>query len=95
MGCIKCGREIPKEGGFCERCLKAMEQTPVKQDTVVQILERPAPGERKQPVKREDPRETIAQLRKLIRGLIGWTAILALLVLLLAGALAYLCYLHF
>ena len=95
MLCLKCGKEISENAVFCDSCLKAMEQSPVKQDAVVQILERPAPGVRKSVVRREDALETIAQLRKLVRGLMGWAAILALLVLLLAGALAYLCYLHF
>ena len=89
MHCLKCGSEISESAVFCDNCLKRMEQSPVKQGTVVQLLERPALPDRKVPKRRDDPRETIVQQRKLIRALMSGVAILTALSLLLIGILIY------
>jgi len=87
--CLKCGREIPDRAVFCPSCLKGMEDYPIKPGTVIQLPTRPATPEKKAQKKREEPREIIARQRKLLQGLLGWIALLSLVILLLACILLY------
>ncbi len=83
--CMKCGGEAPDNRVFCDTCLDAMDQYPVKPGTPVLLPLRQAKGQEKHsaPQDREPTAaEQLGQLRRMIRWL---TAIIALLSVLLCG----------
>lgn len=80
MECIKCGRETDGSQAFCSDCLTQMAQHPIKPGTPVHIPVRPTGHEKAAARSREQtPAQTIAQLRRTIRGLTVTVAILSLL----------------
>ena len=94
MNCMKCGREIPEDQGFCPVCLEEMERYPVTPGTVVLLPEqmkylpkKPTPRIRVMP----SPEEQIATLRTKVRRL----RLLLVLLLTLATAIGYMTYITF
>ena len=87
MGCLKCGKETEENQVFCEECCQGMEKYPVKPGTVVQLQIRTPKAQEKKGQKRkeQDPKETIRQLRKLIRWLTVVIACMTVVICLLAG----------
>lgn len=84
MNCMKCGREVQSEQAFCESCMTAMQDYPVRADVAVQL-----PVRKNTPAaKGQNPRRRIApseqeQIRRLklrVRRL--WTALALVLVVL-------------
>ena len=80
MACIKCGKDAVSGAEFCEECLSEMERYPVKPGTPVILPKR---GEyslvkhsRKRTVKSE---VQVAHLKKVVRWLVGISAVLLLL----------------
>ena len=68
MNCVKCGKEVTKDGVFCADCLLEMEKYPVDPGTVVLLPRRRDSSIQKKQVKRHTPApdELIASLRKKI-----------------------------
>ena len=91
MLCMKCGTETGSEQVFCDNCLAAMERSPVKPGTVVQLPQRPDPAERRAQLAKQPPstREQNRRLRKRVKRL--WAALLVA-VLLLGASVAMLVY---
>ncbi len=88
MNCMKCGRQIADGQVFCESCLDAMNQFPVKPGTAVQLPQRPAEPAVKRTVARKKaptPAEQVPRLRKTIRRM-GFCIGLLLLALALVTA---------
>ena len=85
MHCMKCGNEIPDGQVFCEDCLNVMAKYPVKPDTPVQILKRPARTEKKHP-RQISQKEVIRKQAKKIRRL-TWIAVLLFVLLTLVAGL--------
>ena len=70
MNCIKCGREIPENQVFCDRCLEQMAAHPVKPGTPIYLPKRVPSSEKKRPPKQEEsPAQIIAFQRKWLRRL--------------------------
>lgn len=86
MNCLKCGRET--EQTFCEQCRADMEKNPVKPGTIV-LLPKERPNARKpQPRHPQVPlEEVVAAQRRTVRRLGRAVAVLAVLVVLLAGVI--------
>ena len=91
MGCLKCGKETDEKQVFCQSCSQGMEKHPVKPGTAVQLhIREPKPQEKKgQKRKEQDPKETVRQLRKLIRWLTATVALMTLVICFLAGLLIH------
>ena len=85
MHCMKCGNEIPDGQVFCEDCLNVMAKYPVKPDTPVQILKRPARTEKKHS-RQISQKEVIRKQAKKIRRL-TWIAVLLFVLLTLVAGL--------
>ena len=85
MHCMKCGNEIPDGQAFCEDCLNVMAKYPVKPDTPVQILKRPARTEKKHS-RQISQKEVIRKQAKKIRRL-TWIAVLLFVLLTLVAGL--------
>ena len=84
MNCLKCGKETKEHQVFCDSCLQAMEQHPVKPGTPIHLPHRTAQSGPKKSRKRALPAdEQIAILKKRSRRLTLFL-VLALLALLLA-----------
>lgn len=69
MYCLRCGKETPEEHVFCESCLQAMEQYPVKPGIPVQLPNRPvaAPSKKTGKKIRNLPvEEQLEHLRKIL-----------------------------
>ncbi len=68
MTCVKCGREIPEDQSFCEKCLAAMDVHPIPENVAIRLPQRTEAPPRKQPKKRGIPLEVqVKQLNKLLR----------------------------
>lgn len=81
MNCMKCGREIPAGQVFCDSCLETMKKYPIKPDTAVQLpRNRQDTVLRKQASRRRplSPEEQIPGLKRTIRRLRFFTALLVL-----------------
>ena len=81
MQCIKCGKDTENDQVFCDDCLNAMEEYPVKATTTVHLPQRinePIPV--KVPHRRwsQSPEDQIIHLKKVIRGLSLALALLSL-----------------
>ena len=89
MICLKCGKETAGENVFCQECLQVMEKYPVKPDTPVHLLQRPARSPEKQsPHKKESsPKDAEKQHRLLVRCLAVVIAVLSVLLCITAGML--------
>ena len=89
MICLKCGKETIDENVFCQDCLQIMELYPVKPDTPVHLLQRPARSTEKQPSHKKEvsPQDTVKQLRLLVRCLAAVIAVLSVLLCITAGML--------
>ena len=83
MNCMKCGREIPDEGVFCENCLEEMKKYPVNDGTAILLpIRKDSPAARKARAKRRPPtaEERVVRLRRrLSHVVILWLITLALL----------------
>ena len=92
MQCMKCGKKTEENQVFCESCLQVMDAYPVKPDTAIHLpnrnLMRPyiKGSHRKKAVA---PEVQIARLKKTIRRLRIFSAILVLLFGLAAGYIVY------
>ena len=89
MQCIKCGRETADKHVFCEACLAAMEQNPVKPGTPVVIPKRPKKVHTVVTVKKEKPEELISKLQKQIRFLVWFCLALILALSISIGLLVH------
>ena len=82
MNCAKCGREIGENQVFCPACLEEMERYPVKPGVVVHIPKHTdGAEEKKAPVRKRptlDPEEQIQKLKKKVRWLRMFVAVLLL-----------------
>ena len=89
MICLKCVKETTDENVFCQDCLQIMELYPVKPDTPVHLLQRPARSTEKQPSHKKEvsPQDTVKQLRLLVRCLAAVIALLSVLLCITAGML--------
>lgn len=85
MHCMKCGKEIPEGQVFCDECLEVMTKYPVKPDTPVQILKRPARPDKKH-ARQLSQKEIIQKQSRKIRVLI-WIVVLHFVALCLVGGL--------
>lgn len=83
MACLKCGREVPGGGVFCESCLADMAGAPVTPGTPVQLPDRSVLARRPVSRRRPDEKVQLARARLMIRRL---AVVVAVLCLLLAGA---------
>ena len=83
MNCMKCGRKIPDEQVFCDKCLEQMEAYPVKPGTVVQLPTQTSALPKK-PVRRVLPLE---EQNKLLKKYIFrlWGALIFTIVLLIGA----------
>lgn len=84
MVCLRCGRELPGEGAFCQDCLVDMERCPVKPGTPVLIPKRDPAAVVKRTAKRR-PLSLEEQVRVLRR---RCRILAALMILFLATTLA-------
>lgn len=87
MNCLKCGKEIPGAGTFCDACLADMETAPVKPGTPIHLPHRCLPQEKKSRRRAPTTKETIASLKGMIRWLTATVAILAVIICLLTSIL--------
>ena len=92
MVCLRCGRELPRDGAFCQACLLDMERDPVASGTPVVLPQRGAHQSSRRPPKRRgpSPEEQIRALKRRVRVL----SVLALVFFLLAAALAFPAWRH-
>lgn len=69
MYCMKCGKETQSSHVFCDACLSAMAQRPVKADTVVQLPNRTVDSVKKAVPRRRQPtvEEQLLRLRRAVR----------------------------
>jgi len=82
MNCIKCGKKTKDEQVFCDKCLKVMEDYPVKPDVHLQLPTHPSPAvSKKSGRKRRNPteEEQLTLLRRKVRWLVAVIALLAVL----------------
>lgn len=89
MDCMKCGREIPANQVFCDRCLDVMKQYPVKSDAPIHLPNhRPQTSPKKQSSRRRQlpPEEQVPLLKRSCRRL---TLCIVVLSLLLAAAAVF------
>ena len=80
MGCMKCGKKTTGEQVFCDQCLAVMEAYPVKPDVHIQLPNRP--GDDYKIVRKRrppSPEEQVVTLRRKVRKLKVWIAILVLI----------------
>lgn len=92
MACLRCGKKAEEKQAFCDVCLEDMQKHPVKPGTAIHLPQRDVVRqEKKTPARHREPEaaEQIAQLRKMIRWLIGMLAVLAILLLLVSGMLLH------
>ena len=89
MGCMKCGRDVQEQEVFCPTCLERMERYPVRPGTVVLLpRRRDQAAPRKLHVHRKPATPPEEQVKLLRRMILGLTAVIMVLALLL-GILAY------
>ena len=86
MACLKCGRPLSEGQSFCDSCRQVMAQYPVKPDTVVHIIPRPAVTEEKKNTRKEmsAEKDLHIHLKSTIRWLLFTVGALTILVCLLA-----------
>lgn len=92
MACLRCGKKTEEKQAFCEDCLENMQRHPVKPGVAIHLPQRDATRqEKKSPARHREPEaaEQLAQLRKMIRWLVGMLAVLAVLLLLVSGMLMH------
>ena len=91
MNCLRCGVETENEQVFCDSCRAVMAENPVKPGTPVHIPHRTVPEPEKKSNSRRvlTPKETIGQMRKLIRWLTAVIGVLTLVICVLSGILLY------
>lgn len=87
MNCMKCGRETPREQVFCEDCLLEMEKYPVKPGTVVFL-----PRNRVNTPPKKASKRRVLSLEDQVKLLKKRVRILAVLVILLLGAVIAMAY---
>ena len=89
LACLKCGATLADGQSFCENCRRDMAQYPVKPDTVVHIIPRPAEPEEKKHAGKEEraKKEPHAYLRSTIRWLTVTVGIMTIVICALAAIL--------
>lgn len=89
MNCLRCGVETENDQVFCDDCRQFMAKHPVKPGTPAPLHLRPAPDPEKKQARRKElkPEEILAQLRSLIRWLLGIIAVLTLVICVLCWIL--------
>ena len=93
MYCLKCGRETGSEKVFCDDCLTAMEQHPVKPGTPIHLPRRDQMDTPKK-TSRTKRAPNLEEQNAFLKKVILWLGILLLFaVLVLAGAILLLTYL--
>ena len=93
MDCMKCGKKLGRSETFCDECIAKMEKSPVDQNAIVNLPQRPtAPVVKKKPKIRrylweiegenDTLRTKIRWLRMaLIIAVLGFVAVLVLLII--------------
>ena len=90
MSCLKCGKETKDNKVFCDSCLSAMADYPVKPDAVITLPRRPAETEIKPVRKRPmQPEEQLAIMHKRVRRLIAALSAVTVLLALSVAALIH------
>ena len=89
LACLKCGRELSQGQSFCDSCRQEMAQHPIKPDTPVHIIPRPAEPVEKKTGRKEQPSEKAqhAHLHSAIKWLVVAVGILTMVSCLLAALL--------
>ena len=98
MDCMKCGKKLGRSETFCDECLEKMEKSPVDQNAIVNLPQRPvAPVVKKKPKIRrylweiegenDTLRTKIHWLRlALVIALLGFLSVLVLLIVVMFQA---------
>lgn len=91
MSCLKCGKDTEEKQVFCDACRSGMEKHPVKPGTAVHLQLRETRLQEKKAHRRkeQDPKQTVRQLRKLIRWLTATVVLMTLVICFLAGLLIH------
>ena len=93
MNCMKCGRDIEEGQVFCEKCLEAMKQYPVRPGIVIQLPHRKEGAPVKKPyVRRRGEILLEEQIRRLKKRLIRLRIAFAVIIVLFAGFVAAAAY---
>lgn len=88
VGCLKCGKETQTSQVFCDECLEVMQQYPVRPDIAIQLPQRNARGQERAVGPQElSAEEELLRLRRMLRWLVGFVAVLAVLLMICAGLL--------
>ena len=90
MYCMKCGRDTTEEHIFCDSCLEIMDRYPVRSDVAISLPHRDTDQAFRRPSRKRSlsPEEQVVHLRKSLRRIKAFAAIVFLL-LGLAGALLF------
>lgn len=69
MYCMKCGKDTKSDRIFCDACLTAMQQSPVKPGTPIQLPNRSASAAKKNPSRRkqQSPEEKLLRMQGILR----------------------------
>ena len=91
MNCLRCGVKTEDEQVFCDRCRAVMAENPVSPSTPVQIPRRSTPEPEKKQSHRQNlsPKETMRQMRSLLRWMAAVVAFLTVVICVLAGILLF------
>lgn len=91
MRCLKCGRETENEQVFCDECLDAAKNYPVKAGTAIHLPKRaPQEDPKKKPHRRAlSPEDQLIVLHKAVRWLLATSAVLAIALGIVAAMLFY------
>ena len=90
MNCIKCGKKTKGEQVFCDKCLRVMEDYPVKPDAHVQLPTHASPSAQKKSGKKRrnlTEEEQLVYLRRTVRVMAAVIAVLAILLGVVCGML--------
>ena len=90
MNCLKCGREIEKDGVFCDKCLDVMAKNPIKSNAPLQLPRRKEAVQPKRSGKRKHHlplEEQVRHQKRMIRRLMLMVGVLFVAVCLLVALL--------
>lgn len=85
MNCLKCGTEVEEGQAFCENCLRSIQISPARQDTILVLPRRQESASRGKTGKKRSlsVEEKLEQTRTQLRRCRILAAVLALIVVLL------------
>ena len=92
MFCLKCGREIQEQQVFCDDCLQAMEEHPVKPGPPVRLpnfKSQTAPKKQSHRKRVLSAEEQVLHLRKALRRMYVCVAVLIVVLGMATGLLVY------